>query len=148
MYRTDVFIPRGEGRVGWAGRSGLTYMHYYVWNRSLMRTCCTAHELCLVLCGDLNGREIQNRDTHIQIADSLLYTAEANTTLQSNSTPITMNKICFENEKKKKSAYWGRNVHSPLRGIQRNKKWLKNKWMHLKYFYIIHSIRKKWLLRL
>ena len=42
MYRTDVFIPREEGRVGWAGRLGLTYMYYYVQNRSLMRTHCTA----------------------------------------------------------------------------------------------------------
>lgn len=46
--------------------------------------------------------EKSTRDTHIHIADSLryTYTAEANTTLQSNSTPIKMNKICFENEKK------------------------------------------------
>ena len=69
------------------------------------------------------GDKSKTRDTHIHIVDSLryTYTAEANTTLQGNSTPIKMNKICFENEKKRR-AYWGRNVHSPLRGIKRNKK--------------------------
>ena len=39
--------------------------------------------------GDLNGKEIQKRgDTHIQRADSLCCTAETNTTLESNYTPI------------------------------------------------------------
>ena len=39
-------------------------------------------ELCSVLCGDLNGKEIQKRgDVCIQIADSLCCTAENNTTL-------------------------------------------------------------------
>ena len=39
-------------------------------------------ELCSVLCGDLNGEEIQKRgDVCIQIADSLCCTAENNTTL-------------------------------------------------------------------
>ena len=45
--------------------------------------------------------------TYRQLIHSAV-TAEANTTLQSNHTPIKINKICFENEKK--SAYWGRNV--------------------------------------
>ena len=39
-------------------------------------------ELYSVLCGDLNGKEIQKGgDTCISIADSLCYTAETNTTL-------------------------------------------------------------------
>ena len=39
-------------------------------------------ELCSVLCGDLNGKEIQKRgDVCIQIADSLCCTAENNITL-------------------------------------------------------------------
>ena len=42
-----------------------------------------------MLCGDLNGKEIQKRGgicTHI--ADSFCCIAETNTTLQSNYTPI------------------------------------------------------------
>ena len=44
-------------------------------------------ELYSVLCGDLNGREIQKRGG-ICIADLLCCTVETNTTLQSNYTPI------------------------------------------------------------
>ena len=50
-----------------------------------------------MLCDNLEGwdgeggREVQERgDTGIRIADSLCYTAETNTTLQSNYNPIKM----------------------------------------------------------
>ena len=68
-----------------------------------------------MFCGDLNGKEIQKRgDMCIHIADSLRRTAETNTTLQSNYTPIkekkadalataiaVKNKLSFISEKKK-----------------------------------------------
>ena len=42
-----------------------------------------------VLCGDLNGKEIQKREGICTCAaDSPCYTAEMKTTLQSNYTPI------------------------------------------------------------
>ena len=45
-----------------------------------------------MLCGDLNGKEIQKRgDVCICIVDSLGCTAETNTTLSSNYTPIKIN---------------------------------------------------------
>ena len=45
-----------------------------------------------MLCGDLNGKEIQKRgDMYTRIADSLCCTVETNTTLQSNYTPIKTN---------------------------------------------------------
>ena len=37
--RTDA---KGEEGVGWSGRLGLTYIHYYVWNGWPMRTYCVA----------------------------------------------------------------------------------------------------------
>ena len=48
-----------------------------------------------MLCGDLNGKEIQKKkrgDIVIHIADSLCCTAETNITLLSNYTPIKINK--------------------------------------------------------
>ena len=46
-----------------------------------------------MLCGDQNEKEIQKRgDRCICIADSLCYTAEINTMLQSNCTPMKINK--------------------------------------------------------
>ena len=49
-------------------------------------------ELYSVLHGDLNGKEIQNRaDICICMADSFCCTAETNTTLQSNYTPVKIN---------------------------------------------------------
>ena len=54
-----------------------------------MRADWIAQGTLLNACGDLNGKEIQKRgDTHIQRADSLCCTAETNTTLESNYTPI------------------------------------------------------------
>ena len=48
-----------------------------------MRTYCTAQEPYSVLCGDLNEKEIQKGgDICIHIADSLCYTLEISTTLQ------------------------------------------------------------------
>ena len=45
-----------------------------------------------MLSGDLNGKEIQKRgNICIHIADSLCCTAETNTTLQSNYTPLKIN---------------------------------------------------------
>ena len=50
-------------------------------------------ELYFVLCGDLNGKEIQRReDICICIADSLCCIAETNITLESNYAPIKTNK--------------------------------------------------------
>ena len=47
-----------------------------------MRTYWIAQELCSVLCGDLNGKEIQKRgNICLCIADSLCYTVETNITL-------------------------------------------------------------------
>ena len=57
------------GRVGWIGRLELTQKHYWdsVWKRYLMRT----WELRSVLCGALNGKEVQKRgDMCIRVADS------------------------------------------------------------------------------
>ena len=55
-----------------------------------------------MLCGDLNGKEIQNRgDICVCIAESLCCTVETNTTLQSNYTPI-------KNVKKEKKTVNGR----------------------------------------
>ena len=51
----------------------------------------------LVLCADLNGKEIKKRgDICIHIVDSLCHTVETNTTLQSNYTPIKI-RINFKN---------------------------------------------------
>ena len=56
-----------------------------------------------MLCGDLNGKEIQKRgDLYKCIADSLCYTLETNTTLQSNYTLIKINL-----KKKEKTYYNG-----------------------------------------
>ena len=46
-----------------------------------------------VLCGDLNGKEIQKQreDIDICVADSLRYTAETNRTVESNCNPIKKN---------------------------------------------------------
>ena len=45
--------------------------------------------MCSVLCGDLNGKEIQKRgDMCIHIADSFHCTVETNTTLLNNYTSI------------------------------------------------------------
>ena len=45
-----------------------------------------------MLFGDLNGKKIQTRrDTCVPVADSLCCTAETNTTLYSNYTPIKIN---------------------------------------------------------
>ena len=47
-----------------------------------------------MLCGDLSAKEIQGRaDTHINVADSLCYTAKKTDTLaSSNYTPIKKGK--------------------------------------------------------
>ena len=55
-----------------------------------------------MLCGDLNGKKIQKRgDICICIADSLCCTAETNTALLSNYTPIKINlkkrNMCIHN---------------------------------------------------
>ena len=48
-----------------------------------------------MLCGDLNGKEIQKRrDICIHITNSFCYTAETNIRLKSNYTPIKILKIC------------------------------------------------------
>ena len=53
-----------------------------------------------MLCGDLNGKEIQNRgDICTCTADSLCCTAETNTTLESN---YTLMKINFLKKKEKR----------------------------------------------
>ena len=59
------------------------------------RTYCTAHELCSMLCGSLDGRGVLGRmDTCICMAESLWYLPDTITTLHSNSyTPIQTNKI-------------------------------------------------------
>ena len=45
-----------------------------------------------MLCGVLNGKEIQNRgDMCVCIADSLCYTVETDTAVQSKYTPIKIN---------------------------------------------------------
>ena len=64
-----------------------------------------------MLCGDLNGKEIQKRgDICIHIADSLCCTAETNTTLHSNYIPIRFFfKCCIKKE-------------SPLLPVGRGKK--------------------------
>ena len=47
-----------------------------------------------MLCGDLNGKEIQKRgDMFLNMADSLCNTVETNTTLSSNYIPIKKMKI-------------------------------------------------------
>ena len=57
-----------------------------------MRTFCTAQGTLLMLCGDINGKEIQKGgDICIHIADSLCCTVEGNTILESNYTPIKIN---------------------------------------------------------
>ena len=62
-----------------------------------MRTYYIAQELYTVLCGDLNGKEIQKRGgICVHIADSLCCTVETNRTLYSNYTPIKI----------KKNIYW------------------------------------------
>ena len=49
-------------------------------------------ELYSELFGDLSGKEIQKRqDICIHIVDLLCYTAEANTTLKINYTPVILN---------------------------------------------------------
>ena len=56
-----------------------------------MKTYCTAQKLDSVLCGDLNGKEIQKRgDMSVDIADSLCCTAETDMTLQSNYTSMLL----------------------------------------------------------
>ena len=51
-----------------------------------------------MLCGDLNGKEIQKRgDICICIADSLCCTTETNSTLWSNYTPVKIKKKNKEN---------------------------------------------------
>ena len=58
-----------------------------------MRTYYIAQELYAVLCGDLNGKEIQKRGgICVHIADSLCCTVETNRTLYSNYTPIKIKK--------------------------------------------------------
>ena len=59
-----------------------------------------------MLCGDLNGKEIQGGgDICICVADSLCCTAETNTAVKSNYTPIKIEKIkyCILFLSKKKS---------------------------------------------
>ena len=47
-----------------------------------MRAYCRAEELSSMLCGDLNGKEIQNRgDVYTHTADSFCCIVETNTTL-------------------------------------------------------------------
>ena len=51
----------------------------------------------LMPCGDLNGKKIQKRgDMCICIEDSLCCTAETNTTLPSNYTPIKIVKRVYD----------------------------------------------------
>ena len=57
-----------------------------------MRPYCIQRELYSVLFVDLNGKEIQKReDICIHIADSHCCTAETNTTLKINYTPVIIN---------------------------------------------------------
>ena len=56
-----------------------------------MRTYWTAQGTYSVLCGDLNGKEIQKRgDICSHLADSLCSTAETTTALCRNCTPIKL----------------------------------------------------------
>ena len=58
-----------------------------------MRTYCVAQGTLLRPCGNLNGKEIQSRgNIGICITDPLCCTAETNTALQSDYTPIRINK--------------------------------------------------------
>ena len=111
-----------EGKAGWDGSGG------WDWHTRITTYKETANENLLDSTGNsAHGWWPQwgrNREKGVYTYRQLIRSAvkaEANTTLQSNHTPIKINKICFENEKK--SAYWGRNVHSPLKGIKGNKKW-------------------------
>ena len=57
-----------------------------------MRSYSVAQGLCSVLCGDRNGKEIQERgDIRVHMTDSLCSAAETNKTLQSNYTLIKSN---------------------------------------------------------
>ena len=52
-----------------------------------MRTDYIAQEFYMMLCGDVNGKEIQKRrDTHISMSDSLCCTAKTDTAMESNYT--------------------------------------------------------------
>ena len=52
----------------------------WITNENLL--CTTGNSTALMLCGDLNGKEIQKRGAIcVHIADSLCCTVEANTTL-------------------------------------------------------------------
>ena len=54
-----------------------------------MRTYCIHRELCSMLCGDLNGKEIQRKGyIYIIYIQLIHFTAETNTILSSNSNPI------------------------------------------------------------
>ena len=54
-----------------------------------MRTDYMAQELYLMLCGDVNGKEIQKRrGIHISMSDSLFCTAKTDTAMESNYTPV------------------------------------------------------------
>ena len=36
----DLWTQRGKERVGWIEKVALTYIHYHVWNRYLLGSCC------------------------------------------------------------------------------------------------------------
>ena len=79
MTSTNVWISRGKGKVvGGIGTLGLTHKYTTdtVYNTGkLMR-------IYLKYCDDLHGKEVQKGgDICICMANSLCYTAEANTTL-------------------------------------------------------------------
>ena len=57
-----------------------------------LRLKCIAQELFSMTCGDLHGKEIQNReDICIPVADSLHCAAATYTTLQSSSSSVKTN---------------------------------------------------------
>ena len=58
--------------------------------------CCTAQDLSLVLCGDLNGEEIQRRgDKCVRMNGSLCCAEETDTAVSSNYTPILKSTSLF-----------------------------------------------------
>ena len=87
-HREQMYGCQGGRRVGWIGSLGLTYILLCIKYRitACIKSVTNEDRLCStgnpVLCGDLNGKEIQERGAMcIYIADSLCHTIEANTTL-------------------------------------------------------------------
>ena len=89
--------PMEEVEGGWTGRSGLTYIHYHVWNSQLVGSSAQKAQLGALSRLRAGSREGGGQgqggeDVCIRMADSCWCTAETNTTLLSNYMPVKTTK--------------------------------------------------------